>query len=163
MSQHVPEDLLSAFVDGDMGEQLAVHIAEHLDACPSCGARATGLEPLAAAFASVDDPIPPDDLAEAVLAIVAQPERAPRMEIALGAGMLLVAGGLVVTFGNPLGMAVEVGVLVHALGTLGRGLSSAFGSSSFLLSLSTLMAALGCYATMRMAAAMPAAVERRYP
>ena len=36
MNQHVPDDLLIAFVDADVGEQVAVHIAEHLDGCPAC-------------------------------------------------------------------------------------------------------------------------------
>ena len=68
MSQHVPEDLLAAFVEGEMGEQLAIHIAEHIDACPRCATRAAGLEPLAAAFAAVEDPVTPEDLVSAVLA-----------------------------------------------------------------------------------------------
>ena len=68
MSQHVPDDLLAAFVDGEVSEQLAVHIAEHLDDCPACSAQAVALEPLAAAFAAVEDPRVPADLVASILA-----------------------------------------------------------------------------------------------
>ena len=44
-SQHVPEDLLQAFVEGEVGEQLAVHIAGHLDECPACAQFAIVTEP----------------------------------------------------------------------------------------------------------------------
>src|SRR5688500_20047826 len=92
MSQHVPEDLLASFVEGEVGEQLAVHIAEHLDGCPACATRAAGLEPLAAAFAAVLDPVPPLGLAQAILARLDEPDRLPVLEIGIGAGLLGCAG-----------------------------------------------------------------------
>ena len=95
MSQHVPEDLLQDFVDGEVGEQLAVHIAEHIDACPSCATRAAGLEPLAAAFAAVRDPVPPPTLVASILARLDEPDRVPIPEIGIGVSLLLAAGLIV--------------------------------------------------------------------
>lgn len=151
MSQHVPEDLLGSFVDGDVGEQLAVHIAEHLDECPACATRATGLEPLAAAFASVDDPLPPADLVQAVMQQVSEPERVPVLEIALGAAMLVSAALLTTTLGNPLGMAIELGVVLHAMASMARALAAGIAGSSLVMILTTAVTVAGCLVTLRLA------------
>ncbi len=124
MSQHVPDDLLSAFVEGEMGEQLAIHIAEHLDSCPACATRAVGMEPLAAAFASMPDPDVPPDLAASVLAIASEPEpaRAPRTEVAIGLGMLVAAFLLFVVLGDPVGSFNQSALWMRALSSAGDAL-----------------------------------------
>jgi len=162
MSQHVPEDLLTAFVEGEMGEQLAIHIAEHLDDCPSCATRATGMEPLASAFAAMIDPVPPDDLAAAILVEFDKPEPVPVIEIALGFALLGAAAAVAGTLGSPLGLAIEFGVVLDALATLGSALITALGTTSTaLLTLTTLLALGGCVATARLATLTPAPIGVR--
>ena len=161
MSQHVPDDLLAAFTDGEVGEQLAVHIAEHLDNCPACATRATGLDPLAAAFAAMIDPSPPPDLSASILKALAAPESIPRTEIALGFIFLAAAAIVAVAMGSPTGLAVEFGVVLKAMSTLGGALLTGVGpTSSAALTLTTLLAFGGCIATARFAALTPIGVRR---
>ncbi len=146
MSQHVPEDLLQAFVEGDVGEQLAVHIAEHVDACPACATRAAGLEPLAGAFAAMSDPVAPPDLVARILATAPEradePERLPVAEIFAG-GLLLVGSALLMLgLDGPLATLADLGVVLNAVVALTRGL--AVGVSSFQVSL--VVATLGTLA-----------------
>lgn len=121
---HVPDELLHSFVDGEVDEQVAVHVAEHLDDCAACATRAAGLEPLAAAFAASMDPVPPAGLVAAVLAEVRLPEvlpersRASGLELGFGVGLLVAAATLFVALGQPVQAAVRVGVFLEALGTL---------------------------------------------
>ena len=100
MSQHhPPHDRLEAFVLGDLAQEEAIELALHLDSCAACATCAATLDPLAAAFAAVDDPVPPPALLEALVAQARAPARlGPEPAIAaalLGAGTLLlfVAGG----------------------------------------------------------------------
>ena len=83
MSEHVPTDLLEAFVEGHVPEQLACHIAEHLDSCPGCLNRVTALEPLSPVFASAKDPVLPEDLVTAILIEAESPAARPVVELAL--------------------------------------------------------------------------------
>ena len=165
MNQHVPEDLLSAFVEGEVGEQLSVHIAGHLDECPACATQAAGMEPLASAFAAMDDPVPPDELVALILEEFDKPEPIPVVEIALGFGLLAAAAAAAATLQSPLGMAIEFGVAIDALATLGSALITGLGaSSSALLTLTTLLALGGCFATARLAALTPTPIGvRRLP
>lgn len=148
MSQHVPDDLLQAFVDADVGEQLAVHIAEHIDFCPACATRAAGLEPLAAAFAAIRDPVPPPALVASVLARLDEPERLPLPEIAIGVSLLLSAVALVVLLDNPLSLVIEAGITLNTLATLARGAATALGSFPVTLVVSTGVALVGAIATL---------------
>lgn len=161
MSQHVPDDLLQSFVEGDVGEQLAVHIAEHLDACPACATRAAGLEPLAAAFAAIADPVAPPDLARRVLEAVERPERAPLGEIAVGLALLAASGLLAVGFDRPLALAADVAVFLNAAAVLGRGLATSLASFQFLLALATAAALTGAVLTLHLAALPPQGLLRR--
>lgn len=121
---HVPDDLLQAFVDCEVDEQLAVHVAEHLDDCPACATRAAVLEPLGAAFAAADDPFVPDDLVQSVLAELRSPApvvvaaRSPLLEIGVGSGLIVMAASLVLLFGQPIQAAIRVGLALDALGTV---------------------------------------------
>jgi hypothetical protein len=151
MSQHVPEDLLQAFVDADVGEQLAVHIAEHIDACPACATRAAGLEPLAAAFAAVRDPVPPPTLVASILARLDEPDRVPIPEIGIGVSLLLAAAALLIVLDQPLSMLIEAGVLLNTISTLARGAATALASFPVPLFVSTAVALLGGLATLHFA------------
>lgn len=152
MSQHVPEDLLVAFVEGEMGEELAVHIAEHLDSCPACATRAATLEPLATAFAAVPDPVPPPDLARSILAQVARPARAAaRVEVAVAALLLASALLVAVGFGDPLAMVIRLGVVTDVVATLGAKVSAGVWSSALALSISTVAALSASVAAFRVA------------
>jgi anti-sigma factor RsiW len=160
MTQHVPEDLLAAFIAGEVGEHVAIHIAEHLDECPSCGTRAAGMEPLAAAFAAVDDPIPPEDLAQAVLNALERPDAMPVLEIAMGAS-LLAAAALVALLSNPLDLAIDFGLVLHATNSFAQAISSGLSEFGTTLTLLTLLALVGSLATTRIAVALPFPTHRR--
>jgi len=115
MTPHVPEDLLVAFAHGDVDEQLAVHIATHLDACPACATQATSLNPLANAFAAMPDPITPTGLVDAILNNAAQPVREPITELVVGGSLMGIATGLMFVVGNPLGSLLHLPVAAKAL------------------------------------------------
>jgi hypothetical protein len=65
---HIDPTLLARFASGEVGPDLAVEIALHVDDCPACAAIATGADPLAAAYASLDDAPLPDGLLDGILA-----------------------------------------------------------------------------------------------
>ena len=151
MRQHVPDDLLSAFVHGVMGEQLAVHIAEHIDACPACATRATALEPLAVAFAAVEDPPLPEGLVEAVLARAARPEPGSSVPFVV-ALVLLAAAALVAALGGDLLQNfVQLGVHVDGLAALWGAVGRLVTSSAIAVTLASLAAFSTCLVTARVA------------
>lgn len=150
MSDHVPSDQISSFVAGEVGEQVAIHIAEHLDECSECATRAAGMEPLAMVFASVDDPIAPHDLADAAMAVYLEPEPTPTAEIAVGAALLAAAAALVLVTGNPSGFLIDLGVLANLATGVGGALSVGIGSSASLTYGSLLIALFFSLATARL-------------
>ncbi|TNE87736.1 MAG: hypothetical protein EP330_17400 [Deltaproteobacteria bacterium] len=120
MSAHVPEDLLVAFVEGELDESLGIHIAEHLDGCPACATQVAALEPLAVAFASVDDPVLPIDLVDQVLAAASeQPAQAPVTEVTLGLGLLAAAAATFALFGDPVGSMIHLSMVLEAVAKMG--------------------------------------------
>jgi anti-sigma factor RsiW len=141
---HVPDELLASFVDGDMDESVAVHVAEHLDACPACATRAATMEPLAAAFAAVPDPIAPKGLADAALARLEQPERTPSVEVMVGSVLLAAAAFLTILGGHPARSAVEIGRLADGFSRaavhLSGGAISMIGVTLVLFVLGALLA-----------------------
>ena len=151
MSHHVPDDLLVAFVEGDVGEQLAVHIAEHLDACPQCLNQAAQIEPLNQLFAALDDPEPPADLMDAILAEAMRPDRLPRTELAVGLTLLAAAGLFAAELGNPVRLATDFGLVLSALGDGARILAVGLAGSNLGITLGTLAAGAGLVLTARMA------------
>lgn len=130
---HLDEEVLLAFVHGQLGEHLAVHAAEHLDACPACANRALLLDPLQRAFASCDDPQSPEDLIAAILE-AARPEphasASSWADLVLGFGSLAIAAVLVLVGGDPLANAETTR---HLLDGLALGARHAAGEPSFLL------------------------------
>jgi anti-sigma factor RsiW len=117
---HVPDDLMQAFVAGEIDEHVAVHIAEHIDACAACATRAATLEPLAAAFASVSDPRAPADLVPAVLSDIERPESRPAIELVVGSLLLAAAGALAAFSGEPVRALLELGQVADALSRVGQ-------------------------------------------
>ena len=147
---HIPEDMLRAFVEGDLGDQIGAHIAEHLDVCPACATRATALEPLGRAFATVRDPQTPPDLVARILKKLDEPERAPAHEIAVGAALLV---GAVV-----MAAAIQTGVVLDAVGTLGRGLASGLASYQLAIVVAMLLTFGGALVTVFFGA-LPSAIR----
>lgn len=142
MTEHVPNDLLNAFVEGEMDEQLAVHIAEHLDQCPHCATRAVAVEPLASAFASCDDPIVPEHLATEVLEELARgPQGRGVGELVVGVGLLGLAGALAAATQHPVTLLADLGSLVAAASAVIRG--AALGLSPYAIASSAAMVAAG--------------------
>lgn len=111
---HVPDALLERFAQGDVEEGVAVAIAQHLDVCGRCATRAATLDPLAIAFASVDDPPVPSDLAEDVLAALREIP-APRPEPAIAAGLMALAFLALLASGDPAMIVVGLARLLRAL------------------------------------------------
>jgi predicted anti-sigma-YlaC factor YlaD len=116
---HVPEDLLLAFVECEVDEQLALHIATHLDECPMCATRAASMEPLAAVFAAVEDPVVPEFLVQAILREARQTQRSPAVAFAVGTCLLAVAVILLALGTDPGALVIDMGRAVSALPNLG--------------------------------------------
>ncbi|MEZ4319766.1 MAG: hypothetical protein R3F61_19785 [Myxococcota bacterium] len=151
MSEHVPDDLLSAFVEGEMGEQLAIHIAEHLDACPMCATRAVALEPLGPAFAALPDPEVPEGLAAAVLAAAAEEERPADLEIGIGIGLLVAAMVGFLVLGEPLALASHALIWVGALSSAGRAVLLGLPSPMVMLPVTLVVGAASALVFARVA------------
>lgn len=124
MSDHPPDALLDAFALGEVGDHVAVALAEHVDACARCRARVLAADPLTQAFASVDDPPVPDDLVTRVLAAAraAPPVTAPRAATWWhGAALLALAACLVLPAARPAALvaaARELGGALHVASML---------------------------------------------
>jgi anti-sigma factor RsiW len=158
---HIPEDMLRAFVEGDLGDQIGAHIAEHLDACAACATRAAALDPLARAFATARDPQTPPELFARILKKLDEPERAPAHEIAVGAALLLAALLLAAVFGSPMTAAMQTGAVLDAFATLGRGLGKGLASYQLAIVVGMLLTFAGTLVTVHLgalptAAAVPA-------
>ena len=118
---HVPEPLLRRFVDGELSEPEAVAVALHLDDCPACAGRALAAEPLAAAFASVADPVVPPQLLPDVQARLARDQAGPPASVpALVAGLSAAAVLVFVVLGAPGQLLAGISALLSAAGALLR-------------------------------------------
>lgn len=153
--EHVPDDLLGAFVDGEMGEQLAIHIADHLDHCPMCSTRAACLEPLAPAFARMVDPVVPEGLTAAVLVAAQHETQTPQTELVVGVAMLAAATALLLVAGDPVGLVAQLAVWADVGSSLGRALLLGLPSPSILLPLTVLLGAAGAMVVARIATEAP--------
>ena len=124
--QHPSLDELDRFLLGEVPETDAVRIAVHIDECVACASAATAADPLAAAFASVDDPLVPNGLAEDVHEALRRPPTVgPEPAVA---GMLLVAAAAVfVALGSPTGMVADGLVAARAIGTALGAVASRLG------------------------------------
>ena len=146
MTHHVPDDLLHAFTDGELEEDVAVAVALHLDACPACTNRAVSLEPLVSAFAAVHDPPVPEGITEQVLHTLATPEPSPLPELLLGGG-LLAAAALLSLSGDPVPALVELGRAGLLAAKVGSSVAQPLSEQPlvwmFTLSLATVTTLLG--------------------
>jgi hypothetical protein len=160
MNRHVEDTVLREFLAGAVSEDVAVEVALHIDACPTCTARADALDPFLAALSSLPDPVPPPDLVEAVLvkAEVA-PARASWFEIGVGAGLLGVAAVLAAMFGDPVAAASRIGRAVEALSFVGSNIALAGPVSVAILAIATITLA----ALSQQARTDGPAFERRTP
>jgi anti-sigma factor RsiW len=151
MTEHVPNDLLNAFVDGTVDEHLAVEIAVHLDGCAHCATRASVLEPLSAAFASCDDPEVPEDLAMAVLAELSHEGPRALTEVAVGVGLLLMAAGLAIATQHPVTLLSDVGGVLSASQALVRSVSAGVSPFAMVATVAMVFAGAGALLTVRRA------------
>lgn len=125
MSQHITEDLLKRFVDGDVDEAVAIAVGRHLDDCARCATHAASIEPLAAAFASLDDPFVPPDLADQVVEAWHRSQayhhevRTPATELVASSILLSIAAALLLLLGDPAGLVAELIVAGTGLVTAG--------------------------------------------
>lgn len=83
------QEYLSAYVDGEAPEGLRQELADHLAACPVCGAELAALERLEAALVGLEAPPPPRDLAVKVRQRLHRPARPWRQSLALAACLAL--------------------------------------------------------------------------
>ena len=95
MTPHPDSETLQLFARCELGENLAVHVAEHLDACPSCAAQVVALDPLQRLMRTQVEPELPDGLVEAILHDARQPQHVSAiqsdLEVLIGIGMLTAA------------------------------------------------------------------------
>jgi len=119
MNGHPPDELLGRFAGGDLTADEAVRVALHLDDCPLCAGRAVALDPLAPAFASVDDPPVPEDLEDAVLAAASRPLGGVVSPWPVAAALLAAAAALLVVGGDPAGLVASGGHLAGAVQVAG--------------------------------------------
>ncbi|MEA2698467.1 MAG: hypothetical protein QOI66_2738 [Myxococcales bacterium] len=75
-SPHVV-DHLSAYLDGDLGEQAAARVRAHLSECAACAQAAGEMNALIAAARALDRPEPPPTLWPAIEGALARHERGP--------------------------------------------------------------------------------------
>jgi len=115
MNGHLPDELLGRFAGGDLSTDEAARVALHLDACPLCAGRATALDPLSPAFASVDDPPVPEGLEDAILAAAARPLARIAAVWPVAAALLAAAAVLLVVGGDPAGLVASGGHLAGAV------------------------------------------------
>ena len=154
MTPHPSEDLLQQFTRGELGEHLAVHVAEHLDTCPACASRAAMLEPLHAVFAAVPDPEVPPGLVDAILRQVDSEslaeeslavdvtETVTRTEVGVGLALLTLASLVLVVAEGPIQHIEAVRQVLSALHTVAHhGLSNPIAVQGF--TLVALLSAMG--------------------
>jgi len=80
---------LSAFLDGESGEELQIQITRHLASCPACQAELAALERLEAALENLEAPAAPRGLAGSVLRRLPRPASPWRQSLALAACLVL--------------------------------------------------------------------------
>jgi anti-sigma factor RsiW len=82
------QEYLSAWLDGEVPEDLRPHLSDHLAACPICQAELAALERLDAALAELEVPVP-RDMAAGVLRRLPRPTPSWVRSLALAACLVL--------------------------------------------------------------------------
>ena len=116
---HIERHLLEAFAAGEVGPDLAVEIAQHIDVCPACAGIAHSVDPCSVLFASCDDAAPPAELLESLLAaevpLVSATGPVAR-EPWVAAGLLTAAALVSLLSVSPTDGLIQVWMLLKALG-----------------------------------------------
>jgi hypothetical protein len=154
VTPHPSEDLLQQFTQGELGEHLAIHVAEHIDMCPTCASRTAMLEPLHAVFAAVPDPEVPPGLIDAILrqadseflaeegVAVDVTETVARTEVGIGLALLTLASLVLVVAEGPIQHLEAARQVLSALHTAAHhGLSHPIAVQGF--TLAALLSAMG--------------------
>lgn len=97
---HPSDRDLERFVEGDLEIDAAVRVALHIDSCTACANRVVLIDPLSVAFASVDDPTVPADLAAGALERVDRTDLAPPAPV-VAAALFMAAAVLSLVAGGP--------------------------------------------------------------
>ena len=117
---HPTDDLLSAYLDGELREREARRVADHVAACPSCRTDLDALGRVARALGRLERASPPPLLAELVERRVALEERRPglldRLESQMRGGPI--DSPLVVSFAIVLTLAVVLYVFHLGVATV---------------------------------------------
>lgn len=82
------QNLLSAYVDGEVPVKLRQEIAPHLETCAVCRAELIALQQLDTALSSLSSPTPPD-IAERVLSRIRRPALSWWRNLSLAASLVL--------------------------------------------------------------------------
>lgn len=120
MSPHLTSTQLSLFAAGDLEDAAAATLAGHVDDCAHCATRLAHADPLAGAFAEVQDPTVPVGLIEEILARATEASDDDegrtrlRPEIWAAGGLLAAAAVLLGLTGGLTPWMAEVGVSVRA-------------------------------------------------
>jgi anti-sigma factor RsiW len=150
MIDHPSEALLRRFADGELDESLAVELALHLDDCPRCSTQVHAMDELASAYASMDDPMVPEDLVHQVLEATmdlpletpsAEPGwleglggfRVPTRELLASLGLLSTAGLVLLILGDPADLATEAALTASAVVTAGDIVLGELAGASWML------------------------------
>ncbi len=133
MTGHPSDERLERFVTQRLPSREVVAIARHLDDCPACALRARALDPLAPAFASVDDPPPPEGLERAILERASQPAAPVVPPWGMALALLAMAAGLLVALGDPAGLFATAGRAASSLVRTGGTLTGLLPSPPLVL------------------------------
>ncbi len=129
---HIDRRMLERFAMGEVGPDLAVHIALHVDECPSCAGAVRDADPLQAVFAACDDPKMPDDLVDDLLGADIAVNPSPgqwSFEPWVAAGLLMAAALVSLIGASPADLFVHSWMFLKAIGTGVAALSGAGGIS----------------------------------
>jgi hypothetical protein len=90
-------------------------VALHIDDCATCSNRAIALDPLASAFAAIEEPAIPQALNDRLrFALTYAPPAQPEWIAAGGVALLAAAAVLLTVLGDPSGLMSEAGTTLFA-------------------------------------------------
>ena len=136
MKPHLSDEILQRFTDGALGGRAAMEVALHLDDCAPCANRAACLDPLAGAFASVDDPPLPPGLQGCVTRSLIEARSVPvasHVASFLGLALFMAAAVLLWVGGDAVGLAGHIFMLVYACGVASGAVLDALPTSTLAL------------------------------
>lgn len=114
---HVDDDLLSAYLDGELPARQTEQVEEHLAACPGCRTRLDGLRRVVGALGRLERAAPPQVLAQRVERRVALAGRQAGLFERLEGNLrgLSLDSPMVVTFAVVLALATMVYMVAHGV------------------------------------------------